>query len=77
MQLERRVTWGWGRRGEESAALKDGNGCHLLTVKLILSSLPCAFVYGREAAVSLLFYLCLRLYLAPYLNAKRNSASVP
>lgn len=43
---------GWCRRGEESAALKDGNGCQLFTVKLILSSLPSAIVYGRVAAVS-------------------------
>lgn len=43
---------GWRMRGEESAALKDGKGCQLLTVKLIPSSLPSAFVCGELAAVS-------------------------
>ncbi len=57
----------WGRRGKESAALKDWNGCHLFTVKLILPSLPSAFVSGKVAAVSpcyfVFFSLCVSLHV--------------
>lgn len=44
--IKGRSDLGWCRRREESAALKDGNGCHFFTVKLILSCLPSAFVYS-------------------------------
>ncbi len=47
--VHRAIRVNWGMRREESAALKDGNGCHLFTVKLILSSLPPAFVCSKAA----------------------------
>lgn len=61
---------GWGMRGEERAALKDGNGCHLFTVKLILSSHHFAFVCGKVAAVSPSFFCPLSLSVSVELLCK-------
>lgn len=59
------------RRGEESAALKDGNGCQVFTVTLILSP---AFVYAAEWLQCLsLSFLC--LFVSPAcLRVWRNTA---
>lgn len=58
------------RRREESAALKDENDCHLFTVKLILFSLPSAFVYGKLAAVAPCYFvfvsLCFFFHVSEY-----------
>lgn len=68
VQLVSRVTW--DAIGEESAALKDENDCHLFTVKLILFSLPSAFVYGKLAAVAPCYFvfvsLCFFFHVSEY-----------
>lgn len=63
--IRERSDLGW--RGEESAALKDRNGCHLLTVKLIPRSLSrFAFMEKKLRSVPVLssfVSLCVALHI--------------